>query len=119
MSNTASNTANRLRVHRLQADRLSRSLPKRFPVGAKYVIEVRSGGEHGDSHVLSRYVELPGGRRINVPADLNRSPSPRASSTRRLAAKSTAKQSEATAAPGRGTRKYSGSRKFAVRAGTP
>jgi len=119
MSNIASNTANRLRVHRFQGDRLSRSLPKRFPVGAKYVIEVRSGGERGDSHVLSRYVELPGGRRINVPADLNRSPSPRALSARRLAAKPTAKQSETTAAPGRGPRKFGRSGKFAARAGTP
>jgi hypothetical protein len=103
-----SNTANRLRGHRLQADRLSRSLPKRFPVGAKYVIEVRSGVEHGESHVLSRYVELPGGRRINVPADLNRSPSPRALSARRLAAKPRTKPSKVTAAPGHGARKFGG-----------
>jgi hypothetical protein len=113
-----SNTANRLRVHRLQADRLPRSLPKRFPVGAKYVIEVRSGVEHGESHVLSRYVELPGGRRINVPADLNRPPSPRGLPVRRLAAKPTAKPSKAPAAPGRGPRKFGGSRKIAVRGGT-
>jgi hypothetical protein len=119
MSNIASNTANRLQVHRLQADRLPRSLPKRFPVGAKYVIEVRSGGEHSDSHVLSRYVELPGGRRINVPADLNRSRSPRALSARRLTAKPTAEPSKAPVAPGRGPRKFGGSRKFATRAGTP
>lgn len=96
-----SNTANRLRVHRVQAGRLSRGLPKRFPVGAKYVIEVR-GGEHGELHVFSRYVELPGGRRINVPADLSRPVSPRALAARRLAGKPVAKQSEAKTAPVRG-----------------
>ena len=114
-----SNTANRLRVHRLQADRLSRSLPKRFPVGAKYVIEARAGSEREELHVLSRYVELPGGRRIKVPADLNRSPSPRALSARHLTAKHTAKQAKGATAAGDEPRKLAGVRKFAARAGTP
>jgi len=98
---------------------LSRSLPKRFPVGAKYVIEVRASGEQGDAHVLSRYVELPGGRRISVPADLNRSPSPRVLSARRLAAKPTAKQPKAATTAGDGARTLAAPRKFAARAGTP
>jgi hypothetical protein len=118
-----SHTATRFRVHRLQADRLSRSLPKCFPVGAKYVIEARAGGEREELHVLSRYVELPGGRRINVPADLNRSPSPRALSARRLAAKPPLKQGKAAmkagTAAGGGAGKLAGARKFAARAGTP
>ena len=52
----------------LPTDRLSAPLPKRFPVGARYVVEGR-GGENGHLRVVSRYVVLPGGRRINVPAD--------------------------------------------------
>jgi hypothetical protein len=53
----------------LPTNRLSTPLPKRFPVGARYVVEGR-GGENGHLRVFSRYVVLPGGRRINVPADL-------------------------------------------------
>jgi hypothetical protein len=53
----------------LPADRLSGPLPKRFPVGARYVVEGR-GGENGHLRVISRYVVLPGGRRINVPAEM-------------------------------------------------
>jgi hypothetical protein len=44
------------------------SLPKRFPVGTTYVVEGR-GGEDGHLRVFSRYVVLPGGRRINITAD--------------------------------------------------
>jgi hypothetical protein len=45
-------------------------LPRRFPVGARYVVE-GYGGEEGALRVIARYVVLPGGRRINiVPADL-------------------------------------------------
>jgi len=43
------------------------SLPKRFPVGTKYVVEGRSG-EPGDIRRFRRYVVLPSGRRIAVPA---------------------------------------------------
>jgi hypothetical protein len=51
----------------------SSSLPTRFPVGAKYVVEGR-GGEDGQLRVFSRYVVLPGGRRIKLPADLSQLP---------------------------------------------
>ena len=44
-------------------------LPHRFPVGATYVVEGYGGGE-GDLRVIARYVVLPGGHRINVPADV-------------------------------------------------
>ena len=54
---------------RLPVDRQSSPLPKRFPVGARYVVEGR-GGEDGHLRVVSRYVVLPGGQRINVPSDL-------------------------------------------------
>ena len=57
-------------------------LPRRFPVGAKYVVE-GSGGEEGNLGVIARYVVLPGGRRINVPADLSQPASPRARAFRR------------------------------------
>jgi hypothetical protein len=54
-------------------DRQSSVLPKRFPVGARYVVEGR-GGEDGRLRVFSRYVVLPGGQRINVPSDLGQLP---------------------------------------------
>jgi hypothetical protein len=50
----------------LPNDGLPRHLPHRFPVGATYVVE-GYGGEEGHLRVISRYVVLPGGRRINVP----------------------------------------------------
>jgi hypothetical protein len=58
---------------RLPVDRQSSPLPKRFPVGARYVVEGR-GGEDGHLRVVSRYVVLPGGHRINVPSDLGQPP---------------------------------------------
>jgi hypothetical protein len=56
---------------RLPIDRQSTPLPKRFPVGARYVVEGR-GGEDGHLRVFSRYIVLPGGQRINVPSDLSK-----------------------------------------------
>lgn len=56
---------------RLPIDRQSTPLPKRFPVGARYVVE-GCGGEDGHLRVFSRYVVLPGGQRINVPSDLSK-----------------------------------------------
>jgi hypothetical protein len=56
-----------------QSHSQSSSLPTRFPVGARYVVEGR-GGEDGQLRVYSRYVVLPGGRRIKLPADLSLSP---------------------------------------------
>jgi hypothetical protein len=54
----------------LPIDRLCSRLPRRFPVGAKYVVE-GYGGEEGKLRVIARYVVLPGGQRINVqPASL-------------------------------------------------
>jgi hypothetical protein len=52
------------------------SVPIRFPVGAKYVVE-GFGGEEGNFRVIARYIVLPGGRRINVPADFSNPPAPR------------------------------------------
>jgi hypothetical protein len=38
-------------------------LPSRFPDGTRYVIEGRAG------RILSRYLEFPDGRRVDLPAD--------------------------------------------------
>ena len=41
-------------------------LPNRFPVGTKFVIEGRSGGE-GQVQVFKRYIELPDGTFFALP----------------------------------------------------
>jgi hypothetical protein len=66
----------------LPVDRLSDRLPRRFPVGAKYVVE-GYGAEEANLRVIARYVVLPAGRRINVPVDLSQPASPRARAFRR------------------------------------
>jgi hypothetical protein len=45
-------------------------LPRRFPVGATYVVE-GCGGAEGQLRVFSRYVVLPDGRRINLADDFS------------------------------------------------
>lgn len=37
-----------------------RQLPSNFPIGTRYVIEGRAG------HLVSRYIELPDGRHIDL-----------------------------------------------------
>jgi hypothetical protein len=39
-------------------------LPRRFPVGTRYVIEGRGG------RIRLRYLEFPNGRKVDLPADL-------------------------------------------------
>jgi hypothetical protein len=46
-------------------------LPDQFPVGSKYVVEGHGGGD-GNLRVFSRYIVLPDGRRIDLPADFVR-----------------------------------------------
>jgi hypothetical protein len=41
----------------------ARRLPDYLPVGTRYVIEGRCG------HILARYIALPDGRRLDLPAD--------------------------------------------------
>jgi hypothetical protein len=48
-------------------DHFSRLLPEQLPVGASYVVE-GYGGESGNLRVISRYVLMPDGSCINVPA---------------------------------------------------
>jgi hypothetical protein len=55
----------------LPASRKRNRLPKKFPVGATYVVEGR-GGETGHLRVFSRYVVLPNGERINLGGDVAR-----------------------------------------------
>jgi hypothetical protein len=45
----------------------SSRLPSRFPVGTKFVIEGRRGGE-GQVQVFSRYLEFPDGTFVRLPA---------------------------------------------------
>jgi hypothetical protein len=61
---------------RSPVDSQSSVLPKRFPVGARYVVEGR-GGKDGRLRVFSRYVVLPGEQRINVPSDAGQLPAAR------------------------------------------
>jgi hypothetical protein len=80
-------------------------LPRRFPVGAKYVVE-GYGGEEGNFRVIARYVVLPGGRRINVPPDIS-APQPRALAFRR---RTNAKQSAPKSQPVRNDKKIAARR---------
>ena len=55
-------------VMHLSISRTANRLPKRFPIGTTYIVEGQ-GGESGHLRVFSRYVLLPGGRRINLADD--------------------------------------------------
>lgn len=44
-------------------------IPKRVPVGTKYVIEGKRRGE-GEVHVFSRYLVFPDGRCFELPSDV-------------------------------------------------
>lgn len=59
-------------------------IPKRVPVGTKYVIEGRSQGQ-GRVHVFARYLVFPDGRRFELPSD---APAPAAQNARRRMAPS-------------------------------
>ncbi len=50
-----------------QVDRL----PDRFPVGTRYVIEGRGGGD-GRVRIHLRYLEFPDGRLVDLPVDLSK-----------------------------------------------
>jgi hypothetical protein len=56
---------------RLPSNRQLNHLPRSFPVGAVYVVEGR-GGQYGHLRVSSRYVIMPGGQRVDVPASFGR-----------------------------------------------
>jgi hypothetical protein len=44
-------------------------LPSRFPIGTRYVIEGRGGGD-GRLRIHVRYLEFPDGRHVDLPTDL-------------------------------------------------
>ena len=44
-------------------------IPDHFPVGTRYVVEGRGGGQ-GRFRVKSRYLEYPDGRQVTLPLDL-------------------------------------------------
>jgi hypothetical protein len=44
-------------------------IPKRVPVGTKYVIEGKRRAE-GEVHVFSRYIVFPDGRCFTLPSDV-------------------------------------------------
>jgi hypothetical protein len=58
----------------------SHRLPTRFPLGTKFVIEGRPGGE-GQVQVLSRHLEFPDGTFLRLP--LHPQPRKSAATTRR------------------------------------
>lgn len=78
-----------------QRHRLSR-LPKRFPVGTTFVVEGRAiaadGKNNENLRVFSRFVVLPGGRRIDLGGDataLTRSRRPRSRNRQTAASRAT------------------------------
>jgi len=54
---------------RLSMECQIRHLPKRLPAGTVYVVEGR-GGQHGNLRVSSRYVLMPSGQKVEIPAEL-------------------------------------------------
>jgi hypothetical protein len=48
-------------------------LPAQVPIGTRYVIEGRRGGD-GDLRISLRYLEFPDGRRVKLPTDLGERP---------------------------------------------
>ena len=75
-----------------QRHRLSR-LPKRFPVGTTFVVEGRAiaadGKNNENLRVFSRFVVLPGGRRIGDATALTRSRRPRSRNRQTAASRAT------------------------------
>jgi hypothetical protein len=50
---------------------LADDLPSRFPVGTRYVVEGRGGGQ-GRLRIHLRYLEFPDGRHVELPVDVAR-----------------------------------------------
>ncbi|MBI2714261.1 MAG: hypothetical protein HYX37_07370 [Rhizobiales bacterium] len=57
----------------------SNRLPSRFPVGTKFVIEGKRGG---DGQVFSRYLEFPDGTCLRLPKRASKRAAPRRRSRR-------------------------------------
>ncbi|MGH6673546.1 MAG: hypothetical protein ACRECV_16465 [Xanthobacteraceae bacterium] len=54
----------------LPIERQTNRLPKHLPAGSIYVVEGR-GGQYGRLRVSTRYIILPGGRRVDIPVDVS------------------------------------------------
>jgi len=93
---------------RARSNSWQKHLPERLPIGATYVVEGRGGAE-GNFRTIARYVVLPSGRRINVPADPHRPAAARALPLRNRA------NAEQSAASGR---YRGGQKKMASQQGT-
>ena len=66
-------------------------LPKRVPVGTKYIVEGRNRGE-GQVQIFSRYLVFPDGRCFDLPPDPQAvAPRPALAAERRRQAASTTK----------------------------
>ena len=66
---------------------LADGLPSRFPIGTRYVVEGRGGGD-GRLRIRLRYLEFPDGRHVELPADLaHRTRAPPAPSSARQGSK--------------------------------
>ncbi len=48
-------------------------IPKRVPVGTKYVVEGKSVSDR-EVHIFSRYLVFPDGRRFDLPSDSTEAP---------------------------------------------
>ena len=83
----------------LSASSKPNRLPRRFPVGATYVVE-GCGGAEGQLRVFSRYVVLPDGRRINLADDFSGPASPRVRRRTRSRGENQAQNRGKTAPPG-------------------
>jgi hypothetical protein len=98
----------------LPGSRKRNRLPKKFPIGATYVIEGR-GGENGQLRVFSRYVVMPGGERINIGGGerikIDGARPPRSLARRK-------RNRTEGRVPATGRNRSSGSKKIAVSAGT-
>lgn len=56
-------------------------LPKRFPVGTKFIVQGKQRGD-GGLHIFSRYLVFPDGRCLDLPSDPQES-APRAAADER------------------------------------
>ncbi len=62
--------------------RKPKTLPSRFPIGTKFVIEGRSAGA-GEVQVFKRYIEFPDGTLVRLPKHPDKARSPTRSRVRK------------------------------------
>jgi hypothetical protein len=93
----------------LPSGRQCNRLPKHFPAGTVYVVE-GCGGQYGRLRISSRYIVMPSGRKLEIPADFDRVSPARLGQRRRIRRSGKARAAAATQVPA--------AKKFAVVAGT-